>query len=331
MPHIRAPRSHGIARSTVVAALVLVGAGCSEHADGGPQVPDPNGPQSLSLYLSGAAAEQLQPDGSLRISNVQTAGRRPQIDETRARDIATAFIATHLAGLLAALERDRGASINAENVAVCPRVFYAESAFEELPEEVPGVYHRMYGPWWLTSLCTPAGEPVVALGISAYATELGISGGKLMYPENSGGEFRWVGIRPGDDNLLPVSPENAVRLAAGMANRRISAITRLVARRPGSGYPQLSQWQLTLDREADVRIPETATVARTRELFVSAEAGSKAKIRVASPQQPDAVDVEWRPRSDIEQNPVPPARTTRLARRAGIPVMFQEVVRGGGQ
>jgi hypothetical protein len=288
--------------------------------------------EPLAQYLTGPAANQLQGDGTLRVANVQTATRRRQIDENRAREIATAFIATHLRGLRQSLERDRGASIDVQNVVVCPRAFYAESPFEELPDEVPRVYHQLYGPWWLTSLCAPGGEPVVSLGISAYATDLSISDGKLRYPDVAGGEFRWVGIRPGEANLLPVPPESAVRRGGSVASRRIASIPRLVLR--ASGYPQLAQWQLTLDSETDVRVLQAASSARTKEVFVGAEATSPPSTRIAAPQQPDAIEIEWRPWPVVGQTPdtpLPPARTTRMVRRVGFPVTFQEVERGGGQ
>lgn len=324
--------SRDFARLVAVTAMTVVGTACSDRAGSAPRVPDAEGPQSLALYLAGAAANQLQPDGTLRINNVQTAGTRPQIDEDRAREIASAFIASHLQGLRAALEEDRGASIDVRTVSPCPRVFYAESAFEELPDDVPGIYHRMYGPWWLTTLCTPGGEPVVALGISAYATELGIAGGKLTYPDISGGEFRVVGIRPGDENLLPIPPEAAVRRAADMASRRIASVPRLVLRLPGSAYPQLAHWQLTLDSEAEFTIPGGEGSVRARDVFVGAEVRSKPRVRRAAPNQPDAIDVEWRPSAVIGQTrdtPLPAPRTTRLARRPEIPVVFDELERGG--
>jgi hypothetical protein len=321
--------SRGIAHSVAVAAIVALSGACSDRGASAPQAPA--GRESLEHYLSGTALNQLHGDGTLRIANVPTQGTRPQISETRAREIATAFIATHLRGLRRTLENDRGAPIDVNSVVLCPRVYYAETPLDEVPNDVPDVYHRLYGPWWLTSLCTPGGEPVVALGISAYSTELEISEGKLIYPNVAGGEFRWVGIRPGEDNLLPIPPESAVRRAAGIANRRVASIPRLVLR--PLQYPQLAQWHLTLDSEADFRLREGGASARARELFVGAEAYSKPKIRIAVADQPNAVEFEWRPlpvSGDMSKTP-PPARSTSVARRAGLPVTFQEIERGGGQ
>ena len=323
--HLTRTVSHSV---TLIAISVALG--CSERGTGSPRVSDADGPAAMGLLVAGEAADRLQPDGTFRLPS-QRPSARPQIDEIRAREIASAFIATHLAGFRSALERDRGASIDVKSVTVCPRIFYAESAFEDLPSEVPGVYHRLYGPWWLATLCSPGGESVVALGISAYATELGIEAGKLTYPAISGGEFRVVGIPPGEDNRLPITPEAAVRRAAGMANRRITAIPRLLLRLPGSAYPQLAQWHLTLDSDAQLEIAGTPGTVRGKEIFVGAEYRAQPSVTRANSSQPDAVEVQWRPSpriGDPQGTPLPPLRTTRLARRPETPIVFSRIIRG---
>jgi hypothetical protein len=331
MHHARRLMSRGIARSAVVAAIVLVSAACSERAAGGPQVPDP---QSLALYLSGAAAEQLQPDGTLRIVNAQTLGSRPQITEAQARELAAAYAAAHLRGILPTLEEDRGAPINIAGITVCPRVFYAESPVEELPNDIPAPYHRFYGPFWLTTLCTPSGEAVIALAVSAYATELRVEDGKLWYPKRHGEEFRIAGIPPGEENQLPLSPELAVRHAAQASNRRIAAIPRLILQwPPESAYPQLARWQLSLDAEADVRAPGTPQNVRVKELFVGGQYRSQLKVKRASPEQPDDVEAWWLPEdaiAQLRQGLTPAWRTSRVARRPEVPVTFEDVDRAEG-
>ncbi len=321
----------GITRPAVVAAFVLASGGCSERAGGGPQVPDA---KSLGLYLSGAAAEQLQPDGTLRIANRPTLGSQPQIGEAQARELAAAHAATHLQGILPTLERDRGAPIDITGITVCPRVFYAEAPVEELPSEVPALYHRFYGPWWLTSLCTPSGEAVIALAISAYATELWVEDGKLRYPTHHGEEFRIVGIPPGEDNQLPLSPEVAVRQTAKASNRRIAAIPRLILQfPPESAYPQLARWQLSLDAEAEVEVTGNGAKVRVRDLFVGGQYRSKLKTKRASPEQPAEVEARWLPAdaaAQLRAGSTPQWRTTRILRRNEAPVRFEDVGRAGG-
>lgn len=317
-------------RAAVVAATVVIASGC-DGVTGGPKVPEP---ESLALFLSGAAANQLQPDGTLLIANVPVAGSRPQISEVQARQLAAAFIATHLAGFRPVLERDRGASIDITGITVCPRVFYAESPTEELPDEMPAMYHRLYGPKWLTTLCTPSGEAVIALSISAYATELRVENGTLWYPMRHGEEFRIVGIPPGEENQLPLSPEVAVRNAARLANRRIAAIPRLILRSPPtSAYPQLAQWQLSLDGEAEVQIERKPERAKVGELFIGGQYREKLKVKRAAREQPDDIEASWLPEdaaSQLRQGVIPQWRTSRVTRRRGIPITFEVVDRVGG-
>jgi hypothetical protein len=334
MHHARGVSSRAAARSAVVVWMVLVSAACSERVAGGPQVPDPRGQGSLALYLSGEAANQLQPDGTLRLANAQTVTSRPQINEVQARELAAAYATTHLRGILPTLERDRGAPIDITGITVCPRVFYAESPTEELPSEMPAMYHRLYGPWWLATLCIPSGEAVIALAVSAYATELRVENGKLWYPERGGEEFRIAGIPPGEENQLPLSPEVAVRHAAKAANRRIAAIPRLILQSPPqSAYPQLARWQLSLDAEAEVRVSTKSGKVKVKDLFVGGQYRSKLKVKRASPEQPDGVDAQWLPEDAADQlreGLTPGWRTTRVARRNGVPITFDDVDSAGG-
>jgi len=285
------------------------------------------------MYLSGAAAEQLRPDGTLGIVNRPTVGAQPQIGEAQARELAAAYAATHLRGILPTLERDRGAPIDITGITVCPRVFYAEAPVEELPSEIPAMYHRFYGPWWLTSLCTPSGEAVIALAISAYATELWVEDGKLRYPMRHGEEFRIVGIPPGEENQLPIPPEVAVRQAAKVSNRRIAGIPRLILQfPPESAYPQLARWQLSLDAEAEVEVSGSGAKVKARDLFVGGQYRSKLKTMRASPEQPAEVEARWLPgdaAAQLQAGYTPQWRTTRIRRRNEVPVRFEDIRRAG--
>lgn len=330
MRHTRGSISRALAQSTAVAATALLGGGCFDGTTSTPDVP--GGSESLAHYLSGPAANLLQADGKLRIATTPTVGSRPQISEAQARELAAAYAATHVRGILPTLERDRGASIDITGITVCPRVFYAESPTEELPSEMPAMYHRLYGPKWLTTLCTPGGEAVIALAISAYATELRVENGKLWYPLRHGEEFRVVGIPQGEENQLPLPPEVAVRTAATLANRRIAAIPRLILRSPPtSAYPQLAQWHLSLDAEAEIQVE--GKNAKVKDLFVGGQYRAKLKVRRASPAQPNDIEAPWLPEdaaSQLRQGVIPQWQTSRATRRPGIPITFEDVEPAGG-
>ena len=249
------------------------------------QLPD------IAGMVVGPAADALGADGQLRLAVVapnQTA--RTEISESQARKLAQAYVLTHARGERKILERDHGGPINLDALHVCGRVWYASSAFEPLPSDVPAAFHRIYGPWWLVTLCGPGEAPQVSVAVSAYSTELTIrSDGRLAYPPEFGEEMHVLGIPTKLAAGVPSAPERAVSIAARLTGVRVAGVPELIAPPPGQ-FPQTARWRLPLERGVALTAGNgkgspVRTFAGVREVFVST-------TKFASPNTAEIADVD---------------------------------------
>jgi hypothetical protein len=320
-----------------VAGLALLGAStsCGEpSASAGFDARD-RARAALLAHVTGAAAAQVGPDGLFQLTAPTSRSGQPEITEARARELARAFIRTFAEQLSPTMQSDHGGPIDMASLVPCGRVYYAESAFEPLPLEVPRMYHRVYGSWWLVTFCGPGNVRQVSLAVSALATDLGIrADGLLAYPPESGGAFvHPLGIpRREFHRALPVEPERAVELVARLTGRRVAEPPRLIT--PGPHYyPQTARWRLALDARARVPVATGAGGQAIREV---AEAYNGVTLfavppttAVAAPAQPEAVEFSWRPpfrpgMTDQEFD-ARPRYTSRARRRADMPIVFEPV------
>jgi hypothetical protein len=320
-------------RGPFVLMVAAVISGCGDDSRRLPAAPVPEADTRAALTT--AVSAELDEQGLFRLGG-PTAPPQPVIDESRARALALAFARTHVRGMQATLERDHGASIDVASLAPCGRVFYAETPFEPLPAEVPSFYHRMYGPWWLVTLCGRGRTAQVSVAVSGYADELQVIEGRLAYPSVSGGEFRVLGIPRARHDALPLSPERAVQLAAQLTKHRVAAVPELVAPGPAF-YPQTARWHLKLEAPAAIRV-------RRGTQLVTREAGDvfagvvrfvlAAQPSLAAETQPEAVEVKWRPYATPgmkrEEVLARPTNITLVRRRRDMPVAFEAAIPDGG-
>jgi hypothetical protein len=129
------------------------------------------------------------------------------------------------------------------------------------------------------TLC--AGQaPEVSLAISAWATDLGVLEGKIVFPQISGNEFVAIGIPVGSQGEFPTTPELAATLAAQASGQLVQKVPRLFAVTPRDGLPQSARWEISLANQ--VRFVGSKSGARNAsEVFV----GSKDMYPLTAPRQ----------------------------------------------
>lgn len=149
---------------------------------------------------------------------------------------------------------------------------------------------RMFGPWWVITLCGPSGSPHVSLSVSALAGELRIQDGRLIYSPIHGEEFHPLGVPLRERGGLPLPPEEAVRIAATRLGVQVAAAPRIVLR--PQRYPQRAAWRLELARPVSARVQGREMEVQT--VFVSADREDGGpRLYVASDSQPPELTISW--------------------------------------
>jgi hypothetical protein len=174
----------------------------------------------------------------------------------------TAEQATTLAGLWVsqfgrffegALSDQRGQRIRIDRLETCKRTILAESPYRPLAAAVPPTLRRVFGSYWIVSLCDASAEPVVSLAISILSEDLEIIGSRIVLPGGAHGQhFVPMGIPVSWDGPVAVSPEAAVINAARSSGRLVTEIPRFIAPDPRRGLPQEGRWQVILDKQVKV-------------------------------------------------------------------------------
>jgi hypothetical protein len=255
------------ARSVTCQAFsLLVGAlGCISCTSDGPVI-EADALPPIARLVVGEAANRLDDHGRFILDEPLDLPY-PQITATQAVSLADAFQKVAIVGLLQALEDERGGGINPAAMQVCGRIFYAEPAVEALPAEVlPGV-RRAFGPHWIVNYCGASGKPEVAFAVSAYATNLRIENGKLVYPTSGNGEyFRVIGIPKSRQDGISGEPEVAAAQVAALTGVRVSAVPHLVSI-PGQIAPEVAIWRVEIERPANVRGKDTGVAQLSSTLY----------------------------------------------------------------
>lgn len=223
---------------TVLAACIGFGVvACNEE----PSAPaQPN----IAAFVTGAAAAALQPDGTFKLASLPQGSITP----AQARALSTAYV--HDAGifLAAAWEYDRGGrAVDYAHLVACGRTFFAKGPYETLPVSAGTALQQDYGDFFLTTLCTPAGEPEVSIGVPALDTALHVAADGSIIGINSA-NFASSGVRPGIP--FPPSPEAVVQQVAQQTGRRVIQVPELVTP-PRPYLPQLAKWRIQLESPMD--------------------------------------------------------------------------------
>jgi hypothetical protein len=226
-------------------------AGC-EHAD----IAGPSAGLDASV-LTGVAAQSLDATGHF-ILPLHGADSTGEISVDRARRIATAYLST-LSSVKDMLDGDRGAPIHWGLLTPCPRAYYVESAYSDVPTDAPMVIQKQARSQWLVGFCYGTTEEMV-VAISAYATDVTLSddGSRITAP--GVGNFLPMGVPVGAE--VPMSPEATAIATAAASRRRVAEVPQLVMRSIPAA-PVIAVWRVGL--ESDVTVSgELTHVARPR-------------------------------------------------------------------
>jgi hypothetical protein len=213
--------------------------------------------EALVQALTPVLAASVQSDGKLQLAGVPNTGR-PQISAVQAGALAVALAKFNLPFDNALFDSQHGGPIEYQRLTVCGPTPYAAAAFQRLSMDDPASpalpMQKALGPFWLVTLCGPAGDPQLNVAVSAYSTDLSVnSSGQVVFPAIGGNDFLPEGIPAGQPSDLLPSPEAAVVLAAKLSGRRVAALPELIAPFYQLDSPLGARWHLHLDGAAHMQ------------------------------------------------------------------------------
>lgn len=183
----------------------------------------------------------------------QGGGTPGEIDAEQAKQLAMAMWRDGYGLMRHIIERDRGTPIHAEELVVCERAYYVESAYTATPQIDDLAILKSIAPRWLVGLCYGEVQEVV-VSVSAFATDAELTANGRRLSRAGEGNFHTLGVPLG--SVIPPAPENAVIAVAEATNRRISVVPRLVMRpRPFSAM--VAVWHLDLETPVVIRGQES--------------------------------------------------------------------------
>jgi hypothetical protein len=283
---------------------------------------------ALRAAVTGPAADAIGPNGQIQLAAPPVGGEH-ELTASEAVNLATAWTRERGPMTRGWLEQTHGAALAFNTLETCGRPLYARSAFNAPPANIPSPYRRAVGPWWLVTFCDDGG-PSLSVAVSAWATELTVESGKLRFPRMSGTEIFAVGVPVGHVGEYPMSPEMAVEMVAQQAGKRVTNVPELVIPLAADGPPQLARWRLALEGPTTVRT-KSGTRA-TNEVFTgpTCVCGRELAISVAELQQPEAIDLNWRPAPQVGESEAAfsarsVAQTVRILRHPGTPVRVESI------
>lgn len=245
-------------------------------------------------WVTGEAATQLDSDGHFILPAPAPPGAEPIISEERAELLAIAFIRTFLwsndtlPGFEPGnevLEREHGRPIDWFKVKPRrDRIYYAASAHQELPGDVPLWIRRGLGPSYLIPL-ELEGFEVTLLTVAAHSTDTSIDeDGTIDLPKYAGGEFTWWGIPWNVGSWIPPSPEEVVEIVATTTGVRAKRVPRLT--RVAYSHPSLAKWEVVLEQPVTLRVSETGELKTTDTIYLGPAAGWSIEWYVPQSEQP---------------------------------------------
>jgi hypothetical protein len=327
VPHLCRTRNNTyLAGALVVAALV---AACSEQSTTTVRSVAPDHAR-LIASLTPEAARSLDASGGFRLGTQTPNPAYPELTSQQTERLAALWPAQFGSMVRKNLEEGHGGPINFRSLNVCGRTLYAQSAFEPPPLDIPAPRRKPYGPWWFVTLCESQ-RPTLSLAISAWATELTIVKDKILFPRVAGNEFFPLGIPAGHMGEFPLSPEEAVTIAANHVGRRVAAIPQLVMAAKTDGPPQAARWRLPLEMNGLVHGLRSGDVA-VSELFVGSPDVRRDSyaVFIAAKDQPPTFDFPWIPlpeqgeaRAQYNRRIASETHFAKVRRLAGTPTKFE--------
>lgn len=275
-------------------------------------------PTDARLFVTKEVARSLDRNGFFNLESPSATASH--VDAARARELAKAVVGTYAQFNRTYLEKQRRAAIDFAKLRVDPRVYYAESPYEQdVPRDVHPSIRKHTGPYYLVTF-SDQGDPILSVAVSAYNADVDIENGRVAFPTFHGNDFRMQAVRAGDLTGMPVSPEHAARIAFQTLSARVAQTPRLVL--PSNDFvPQYARWRLGLERPVNVR-GRTGRSLTTSEVFVGLRGELSVPLREDGSSPAFSV-----PRPDAAERDPLTGRTVMLRRRPNVPVDFEPISR----
>ncbi|HEX2092728.1 MAG TPA: hypothetical protein VHG28_10015 [Longimicrobiaceae bacterium] len=290
----------------IVAGLV---SSCSSDPTGPKQVWDAG---DIRRFLVDSLLSRLADSGTL-ILPLPEPGAYPQMlpGEAGELSLAAVKIAERTASFRDALTRQHGRPVNFASLVLHPRIYFAVTPYESLPEQFHNGQRNLYGPYYLATFLS--GErAVVSVAVSAYG-EGRARDGTIVFPNRTplltGNEFQLQGIPFKAEYSIPFAPELAIRLVGEATSSRIAEIPVLIRPRVTRAV-QFAHWRLRLDRKVKAQVRGSGATRCSDVVYV----GLAGKFFLAAESQPQSEVVP-----DLRGGPA-----LSLEIRRGLPVDFEE-------
>lgn len=208
--------------------------------------------------------EQLDADGHFVIEP-QT-GTAAAISQSRALELAVAFMKSYGSQFKTTLERGAGREIDLDALKPMPRVYFAETPYELVaPGLAPGE-RALVAPAYIVTFSDNRG-PAVIMSVSSEALNAYVNDdGVLLWSGEHGNQFRLSGISEVGISSSVSEPEVAAQIAFSRTSAKVAASPQLVWW--GRPYAKTHvSWRVILDREVSLRLESGVTV-KTHEIFV---------------------------------------------------------------
>lgn len=252
----------------------------------------PTSPQlDIKPYLTPEVRAQLNEKGQFILPEVETSSS--MITADRARALATAFC--HQAGgfYRQGLEARFGGPIDFSNLQANDRVYFADTPYGAVPPDAHVAFRKLYGPYYLVTMKTLNGDPVLSIAVSAYNTDLVLENGRVKFPRNRGNDFFMLAMNRNGDLTFPLAPENALGQVITKLRARVKGVNLIL--RDARMSPQMAVWRIDLEDVTPVNVAQRKI--STHEIFVD----PRGDLYVATTNEPHEVQMEYLSASDPRQ------------------------------
>jgi len=304
---------HRSSKPALIFVLAVLLPGCTQ--DRNPTAP-PISSVDLS-YVTGEAAEAVNSLGHFQFP-MPAAGAYPQISESEAVTLASADLGFYGKVAVGLYEKDRGGPIKLDRLKPCPRAFLAATGYEPVQPQISEFTRKVVGSYWVVSFCDGS-VPQVSIAVSVHATQAGLlsKSGVVDLTKASGADFNPMGVPIGVQ--IPLSPEEAVTIAAKATGKRISSIPELIIP-PWPASPHLARWRLALEAPVRVRGSKSRVSRSTTELFVGVFDSWRSVLLEADPSSSAE-----RSETFFDAGSAGASTTFTLMRRTGVPRVVEPI------
>ena len=232
-----------VSRRSLLCAQVLLALTLGACFDRPPTAPEGVSPSQVRAAVTEDVAASLNQSGQFQLPLASYG----EINDGQARQLAIAYWKTYSPTIRQGAAWDRDAPV-AKDLRPCGRVYYAESAYEPLPEDTPDEFRRANGSQWLVRFCSGSEQQLV-IAVAADARNLVIArDGRITNAR--GGDFLALGVYAG--STVPMDPETAVVEAARDLGVRVAGVP--VLRRPAQRFAAAhSAWSFPVESSQIVR------------------------------------------------------------------------------